>query len=105
MFPRKVCVNVNVYTDRCEFVFLLILCFLLQEENKAKEEKFLSTVTKYEESDRNKTEMVTELKHNQVSYIFSDCTIKFTSPKLLACSSTGENPDYLHVHKNYTSFT
>ena len=33
MFPRKACVDVNVYTDTWEFVLLLIPGFLLQEEN------------------------------------------------------------------------
>ena len=105
MFPRKVWVNVNVYTDRCEFVFLLIPCFLLQEEYAKKEKLLSSTTEKFDNFYKEKKEMFLEHSRDLVSYIFGDSTIKFTLPYRLACSSTGGKPDYLHVHKNYTSFT
>jgi len=105
MFPRKACVDANVYTDRWEFVLLLIPCFLLQEKQKQKENEFIFTMQKYEKSQEDLKKNIIDLKTDQVSYIFDDCTIQFTSPYRLACSSTGGRPDYLHVHKNNTSFT
>jgi hypothetical protein len=42
---------------------------------------------------------ILELVRRQMSCIFCDCTIKFTSPYRLACSSTRKKPDHLHVHK------
>jgi len=98
-------VDVNVYTDRWEFVLLLIPCFLLQEEYNEKENTFHITFDKYVQLQGDLQQQITQLKTEQVSYMFGYCTIQFTSPYRLACSSSGGKPDYLHEHKNYTSFT
>jgi len=51
-------------TEKCENLY------------EKKKELFLSTITKYEESDQKKNEKLNGLIHDQVSYIFGDCTIK-----------------------------
>jgi len=104
-FPWKACVDVNVYTDRWEFVLLLIPCFLLQEEMHRKEVRLLRTMKGLNDLERKREDIFIEVLHDQVSYIFDDCTIHFTSQNRLSCSSTGEKPDYLHVHKNNTCVT
>jgi len=86
MFPRKACVDVNVYTHTCEFELLLIPCFLLQK-NFEEEEKWHSfNNERYEKLEEKKKEADAKIVHVQVSYMFGDFTIKFTSPYRLACS-------------------
>jgi len=78
-FPRKACVDVNVYTDRCEFVLLLIPGFLLQEEMHRKEARLLRMMRGLDELEKKREDIFIEVLHDQVSYIFNDCTIQFTS--------------------------
>jgi len=69
MFPRKICVDVNVYTDRWEFVLLLIPCFLLQEENNEKEKALKLKIEKYVQLQVELQHQLTKLKTEQVSYM------------------------------------
>jgi len=65
---------------------------------------YLHTAEVWKYTGRNKKKTI-QLKTELVSYMFSDCTIQFTSPYCLACFSTVEKPGHLQVHKSYTSFT
>jgi len=101
--------QVSYIFDDCTIQFTsqnrLILCFRLQEKQNEKEGAYICKMENYEKKQEDLKKQLFELKTEQVSYIFGNCTIQFISPYRLACSSTGEKPDYLHVHKNNTRFT
>jgi len=103
MFPRKACVDINVYTHTrtCTFVSLLIPCFLLQQQlietGQMDRGKQKYPVTELEDLIQDFETEVQELEKSPmetmpapVSYTSCDCTIKFTSPYRFAWSSTAE---------------
>ena len=57
--------------------------------------RYLEKLNKVEEK---RDDIFVGILHDQVSYMFGECSIKLTSPYHLALSSTGEQPDHLHVH-------
>ena len=66
---------------------------------EGKQKRILNLIKKFENLEGKREDFFIHIIHDQVSYIFGDCTIKFTSPYRLACSLTGEKPKHLHVHK------
>ena len=69
-----------------ESVLLLIPCFLLQKEMEENEDRLSLAVERLYSLEAKLENVFTEIVNDQVSYVFVDCTIKFTLPYRLACS-------------------